>query len=71
MLDARENRFYREPQIEQEAMGCPFCGHQPFIQFWHGGKPSKRLISCTYCEVGPQVTGETRAEALAIWNRRI
>lgn len=63
-------RLQQEPVICTEAKPCPFCGMQPYIEFWHGGRPSKRMIQCRYCDVGPQVTGETKAEALDRWNMR-
>lgn len=58
---------------------CPFCGEYPTMQPWHGGLPTKKLITCTNasfydedggCSVGPSVTGETEEEAVASWNRR-
>jgi len=51
---------------------CPFCGHFPQIEPWHGGAPTKRLISCSNeaCEVGPMVCGETEKEAIRYWNHR-
>lgn len=51
---------------------CPFCGHFPTVQPWHGGKPTKKMISCDNlnCAVSPQVTGETKAEAVEHWNTR-
>lgn len=58
---------------------CPFCGGEPTMQPWHGGLPTKKLITCTNagfydedggCSVGPSVTGETDEEAVASWNRR-
>lgn len=66
-------RLTKEPEICEEARHCPFCGHLPTIEFWHGGRPSKRMISCSNsdCEVSPAVTGDTKAEALARWNKRV
>lgn len=73
----------REPQIEPDGKPCPFCGAPADIQYWHGGKPTKRMISCSgqadtlmrgkrpiTCHVSPSVTGETRTEALRRWNQR-
>jgi len=53
-------------------MPCPFCGEQPHVQRWHGGKPTKHMISCENidCPVQPSVTGETLGKALAKWNTR-
>ena len=65
--------------------GCPFCGAQPDVEPWHGGKPTKVMISCpgTYansvmgagrrritCRVAPSVTGETPALAKKYWSAR-
>lgn len=78
-------RMSREPELlpATDALPCPFCGAPAQIQFWHGGRPSKRLVGCSgvhdtlmrdrrpiTCHVGPSVTGETKAEALARWNAR-
>ena len=54
------------------ASRCPFCGSYPQIQFWHGGGPQKRMVSCSNeaCYVSPEVSGGTRRAALAKWNRR-
>lgn len=53
---------------------CPFCSGKAEIEAWHGGAPTKVLISCeaveTGCLVRPSVTGETPEEAVAAWNRR-
>ncbi len=54
-----------------EAEPCPFCGNQPVIQYWHGGSPEKRMISCgSECDVAPSVTGRNRQAALNFWNKR-
>lgn len=73
-----------DPQIDPDALPCPFCGTPATIEYWHGGKPTKRMISCggqadtlmrgnrpITCHVAPSVTGETRAEALRRWNARL
>lgn len=52
---------------------CPFCGDIPEMEPWHGGAPTKVMISCVNdsgCSVLPQVTGETPDEAVEHWNRR-
>lgn len=56
----------------REANPCPFCGYQPTIQFWSGGLPTRTLIGCpgTDCYPSPSVVGETRHEALVMWNMR-
>lgn len=73
-MGAAAKRLMQEPEICPEALPCPFCGSQAVIEFWHGGRPSKRMLGCgarwTTCDVGPSVTGETKAMAIARWNCR-
>ncbi|MGE5523422.1 MAG: Lar family restriction alleviation protein [Rhodospirillaceae bacterium] len=58
--------------MSNELKPCPFCGAQPTIEPWHGGKPTKRMISCENddCAVCPSVSGNTEREAVEAWNRR-
>lgn len=57
---------------EKWICACPFCGSEPTIQYWHGGGPDKKSISCENeaCFVSPSVTGETRDQAVRRWNYR-
>jgi hypothetical protein len=73
-------------KMTEELLPCPFCGDELNIEPWHGGKPTKMMISChglyansvmgrcngaeITCEVAPIVTGETREEAIRNWNTR-
>lgn len=60
-----------EPKEDHKRRNCPFCGAPAMVQAWHGGKATKRLISCSAgCEVSPSVTGETYSEAAAAWDAR-
>ena len=61
-----------EAAICAKALRRPFCGGPASVEPWHGGKPTKRLIECANedCDVKPSVTGETKREALALWNTR-
>lgn len=60
------------PVVRYDLKDCPFCGASPEIQFWHGGGPQKRMISCSNaeCEVCPSVTGENERAAIQKWERR-
>lgn len=55
-----------------EVKVCPFCGAVPDIEPWHGGEPTKHLVSCQNedCWVQPGVSGPTKDEAIARWNQR-
>lgn len=66
-----------------ELRPCRWCGAAPTVEPWHGGAPTKVMISCpgtfatsvmgsgeeVTCEVAPHVTGETFEEAAEFWNR--
>jgi hypothetical protein len=61
-----------EPRPDKALKPCPFCGSSAEIEPWHGGPPTKVLISCgdEYCQVRPSVAADTRRQAVRIWNRR-
>ena len=67
-------RLGLEPDLDCSLPKCPFCGSAAQVEFWHGGRPSKRMISCSgnvaECEVSPGVTGQTLKEARDRWSRR-
>lgn len=52
--------------------GCPWCWCEPSIRPWHGGKRTKKMISCDNeeCAVSPRVSGETTKQAANNWNER-
>jgi len=70
----------------EKLLPCPFCGGKPNIEPWHGGEPTKKMVSCPgvyansvmgrcnnaeiICKVAPIVTGETKKEAIKNWNTR-
>lgn len=55
-----------------EALPCPFCGVGPEIQPGPRGGPGQPAVICENeeCAAGPMVYGDTKAEAIAHWNRR-
>lgn len=57
-----------------QMLPCPFCGAAAEIEPWHGGAPTKIMISCSdgeyNCDICPTVVGETREEAISRWNMR-
>lgn len=55
-----------------DLLPCPFCGHNPTMEHWHGGGPQKRAISCENddCAAAPMVTGSTARKAAEKWNQR-
>jgi hypothetical protein len=62
--------------LPDNLLPCPFCGGPATSQPWHGGEPTKVLISCddggdVDCPVNPLVSGETPEEAAAKWNTRL
>jgi hypothetical protein len=84
-MSSRAERLSAPPEIlpATDAEPCPFCDAPAQIEFWHGGRPSKRMISCSgqgdtlprrgrpiTCFVSPSVSGETKSEALDRWNTR-
>ena len=51
---------------------CPFCGHKPTVEPWHGGGPNKHAVGCDNrrCHATPMVVGNTKAVAIRRWNKR-
>ena len=72
MATTMNERLRAPAEVRFDLKACPFCGSPPSIQYWHGGRPSKRMIMCSAddCAVSPGVTGETKREAIAVWERR-
>lgn len=52
---------------------CPFCGARAEMMEWHGGPPTKVLVTCESddCALHPGVCGNTPRIAARLWNRRI
>lgn len=62
-----------------ELLPCPFCGTMPIVEHWHGGSPTKVMVSCrndfdgkvaAACAVTPSVTGCNLERATRKWNNR-
>lgn len=62
----------QDPQIDPQALPCPFCGSPAETELWHGGAPTKTRVVCSSydCSVRPSSCEETYNRALAIWNNR-
>jgi hypothetical protein len=56
----------------RQLVGCPWCGHEPLVEKWHGGGPRKTRVGCDnpYCPANPSVCQSTRAAAVRLWNKR-
>jgi hypothetical protein len=70
---AAARRLNKPAEIDLSLKHCPFCAAPAQVEFWHGGRPSKRMVSCSSdtCEVRPMVTGHTYKVAAARWNMRL
>lgn len=70
----RNQRMNSDPVLlpKQFALYCPFCGHLPQMEYWHGGGPMRRMVSCSneLCPASPHVLGTTPKAALTLWNIR-
>lgn len=55
-------------QCDREAAGCPWCDDPPEIS----SNAQRTIIACRnhYCLADASAEGETREEALTIWNTR-
>lgn len=72
MKQIATKKLLEPPVVRYDLKDCPFCGTSPEMQYWHGGGPNKRMISCSGddCDVRPAVTGENEREAVTRWERR-
>jgi hypothetical protein len=58
----------------EEALPCPFCGHQPKYELYRTERGERRCavwcgnLRCTAC--APCTYGPTLKRALALWNTR-
>lgn len=73
MANLRAQLLNKPAVVRGDLKDCPFCGSPPEIEYWHGGRLTKRMISCSNydCDVRPSVTGDTEREAIARWERRV
>lgn len=55
-----------------ELKPCPFCGGAAFLDNLSesGTERDSYYVHCTVCEVQQIVNNESRAAAIALWNRR-
>lgn len=72
MAGMTAKKLNADPVMRHDLTQCPFCGASPQIEYWHGGGPNKRMISCSSidCDVHPMVTGDNERSAIAKWERR-
>jgi hypothetical protein len=53
----------------EEAIGCPFCGAKPYIE-WKGADAGGWQIVC-FCEFSPSMLDQSREYLIKRWNRRL
>lgn len=72
MSNAEVLENWKGAYVSNKARECPFCGDQPVLVPWHGGRKTKRNIMCRSdaCWVQPSFCGDSEDEALAGWNIR-
>lgn len=72
MANLRAQLLNKPPVVRPDLKCCPFCGAPPEIEYWHGGKLTKRMISCSNydCHIRPGITGENERIAIWKWEQR-